>query len=409
MNRQQPVFYLSFAVVAALLIVSAVAMPRFLAYGPGVMALVFSGLFVFGCKERLAWPVDALKLLLPALALGGLSALWALDPGEVMERTGKLAPVMLAGALLIALVRALPMDRLRPYLWVISGGVLTASLLIGIDLVFDSPLYRLVRGGFDGNVPDAVYNRGAVSVVLCLFPAAALLKARLGCKKALALLVPVVGGMLLLVESQSAQLALVAGLIVAAAFPYNCRVAWYGLAAAIAGYILLAPFAAIWAFDQFAVSVDNMPLLGEGGGYAGARMEIWDYVSRYVLESPLLGYGLEACRIITDFDSAQLYQQGTSILHPHNFALQLWIEMGVAGALVGAGFFVYLLHVLRTRLSAEQARIALPTLIAGLSVGSTGYGMWQGWWVGLLFLAAALCIFAVRERGAAASEAAVSS
>ena len=81
--------------------------------------------------------------------------------------------------------------------------------------------------------------------------------------------------------------------------------------------------AAIWAFNNISAQVEAVPILGSGGGYAGARMEIWDYVSRYALQNPLYGFGVEATRQVPSFGSTESYQEGQTILHPHNFVLQL--------------------------------------------------------------------------------------
>jgi O-antigen ligase len=157
---------------------------------------------------------------------------------------------------------------------------------------------------------------------------------------------------------------------------------------------LSAPFIAIWIYNHWAGFIDTLPLLGNKG-FAAARLEIWDYVSRYALQNPWYGYGLEATRHI-QFESKEIYQKTSIILHPHNFAFQTWIEFGLIGVFTAIGLFTGLILTMQKYLTPQQAYYVLPALVVTFSVASTGYGMWQAWWIGTLFTVAAICILAAR-------------
>ena len=383
--------------VLALVTAGAVSVPRFLAFGPGIAGVLFFAFYswAFGQRPRFSKPVFIIVAATAGLALA--SCLWAIDPGDALGRALRMALVIASGAFLVNLFLMIEVSRLRPYLWFFPAAVMAIAVLVFIELEFGAPLHRLVRGMAAGAfVPPAKFNRAMVTMALSFFPAMAILRHYVSKKIMAGLMAVFVFPALLVTESQSAQLALFFGTVFLVAFPYRRRAAWYGLFGIIVILMLVAPFASTWVFQRFAMDVQSVPLLGQGGAYAGNRLEIWDYVSRYALQKPLLGFGIEAAREITDFDSHEIFQEGKSILHPHNFVLQLWLEFGVIGALCGAGLIGYLLNLMRTKLSPAQCRIALPTLIAVLSVASTGYGMWQGWWLGLLFLSASFCILAIR-------------
>jgi O-antigen ligase len=83
---------------------------------------------------------------------------------------------------------------------------------------------------------------------------------------------------------------------------------------------------------------------------------------------------------------AGIYNNTPSILHPHNFALQFWVEYGITGALACLALCGAALRALYVRREHPAARFALAGLAATLSVGAMGYGIWQGWWLGLLML-----------------------
>jgi O-antigen ligase len=75
-------------------------------------------------------------------------------------------------------------------------------------------------------------------------------------------------------------------------------------------------------------------------------------------------------------------------LHPHNAALQVWLELGAPGA----ALFALIVAILWGAL----ARVTWPPLFAaaagaGLTIAIIGcfgtYGIWQEWWLGTLSLA----------------------
>lgn len=397
MKDRKNIYYFLFVLFLALLPVSTVSVPRFIAFGPGIAGLLFFVLHKRFTGKNLQFSKPAFLIIGGIALLALASCLWAIDPGDALHRAGRMILVLLGGAFLISVAQGADLPRLKPYLWMIPVSVMTAATLIVIELKCGAPLYNLARGMPVGSyVRIAEFNRAAVTVALCLFPALAILRHYLAGKIFSALAIASFIPVFLVSDSQSAQLALALGLVFMAAFPYRITMAWYMLTGIILILMLAAPFLSIWIFNHFAADLQAMPVIGHGGAFAGNRLEIWDYVSRYALQKPLLGYGIEAAREINDFDSRQIFQKGTSILHPHNFVLQLWLEFGIVGALCGAALVGYLLHVMRVSLTVAQNRIVLPALIACLSVASTGYGMWQGWWLGLLFLSAAFCILAIR-------------
>lgn len=168
--------------------------------------------------------------------------------------------------------------------------------------------------------------------------------------------------------------------------------------AAIVVLTMTAPWIAIWLFDNYAQTIHNLPRMGNGdqGASAGNRLEVWDFISRYILQNPLYGYGIEATRAVEEFDSAEIFQRGTTILHPHNFALQAWMEFGIFGALAASAFLVHMLGIIQTKFKYAAQRIYFPVFIVLVSIGSTGYGVWQSWWLGLILTAIAFSIICVR-------------
>ncbi len=141
------------------------------------------------------------------------------------------------------------------------------------------------------------------------------------------------------------------------------------MALAVAAIFLSAP-AVIWAvrhFGDYAAIQAAMPT-----SYA-LRMGYWSHAIDWIHLHPLRGCGLEASR-----------EFGPGIkLHPHNDALQIWMELGAIGAVAAASFW----GVALSRLSRTWSNLLVATTAASASVyllfAMFNFGVWQEWWLAL--------------------------
>lgn len=396
MGKFQKIHIMALMTMLALVPLLAIGVPRILAFLPALVGVIGFLTYkpVFGEKPH--WSKPAFVVTGLCVALMFASSLWAIDPDQSLSRAMKTSGLLLAGAFFISLLGAFRITALQPYLKLLPMAVFLTALGLCVEISLDYPLYRLIRGfEFSQDVSLAVFNRATVTVCLLLIPSIAIMREYYSDPMCMLIVALTIIPLLSMTESQSAQLALLMAAVVMFLFPYSRKWAWPAFGFIIFALMLALPVIAMWAFKHMVADIEAIPFFGAGGGYAGARMEIWDYVSRYIMQNPLYGFGVEATRQVPHFGSGEIYQQGQTILHPHNYALQLWMEFGLVGVTLGAAFIGYLL-VQIGKLPIHQAKVALPTLIAVLSVASTGYGMWQGWWLGLLFAVFAYCWFAMR-------------
>lgn len=153
------------------------------------------------------------------------------------------------------------------------------------------------------------------------------------------------------------------------------------LGAATAGYMLVAPLvmlAAARAGVYGRLGAEAWPSWAE-------RPRIWTFVAeRWATGHPFRGAGLDASRTFPDVVP----------LHPHNGALQLWFELGLPGAVLGALFWLWLWG--RIGECAERNRLqgaaAAGAATVYLVIGSISYGLWQEWWLCVGAFAMGLCI-----------------
>ena len=381
----------------ALMPVIGVLFPRFYAIGPGFIGI--AGLLALYIKQR-TWPaIPKAFWIIPLclLTLSSLSFFWSIAPNSSLERCIKLLVILGTGPLLLCALREFKPAQIKPAIPLILFGLFTAALFIMFEINFGSMLYILSRGIEDANPAfgTAIYNRATVAVVLCLFPCIAIAQHIAPDRMVQLGFFAIVLIMLLSSQSQSAQFGLIIGALIYWLFPYGRPKAWYALMAIISLLILSAPYLAMYLYDNYASTLNEAPFFRAGSGYAGGRTEIWDMVSRKALENPLLGHGIEATKTIRDFDTQMMYHQAPHVLHPHNFAIQFWIEFGALGAVVISGLISYLLWLIKS-LNITAQRIALPTFMAALAIAAVAYGFWQSWWIGLLFMVTGLCILVVK-------------
>ncbi|HUT50604.1 MAG TPA: O-antigen ligase family protein [Alphaproteobacteria bacterium] len=136
------------------------------------------------------------------------------------------------------------------------------------------------------------------------------------------------------------------------------------------------------------------------------RMKIWAFAADRIVERPLLGWGIDASRRIPGgntiveidrymADPNQRYRTRAVImpLHPHNAALQVWLELGVVGALLLAALCGGI------PLACTRAPWSRTSIAAGLAMFSTAYvlamlsfSLWQSRWHALLWLVGASAV-----------------
>jgi O-antigen ligase len=151
------------------------------------------------------------------------------------------------------------------------------------------------------------------------------------------------------------------------------------LAAGVAAVGFAMP-ALVWAVRE---SGDYIQLERFSPPSWAARMTYWSHAIDWIFDRPLRGWGLDASRAM-----------GPGIqLHPHNAALQVWLELGLIGAVAAAVFWALsLLRLARERPDGRAAAVA-GSVAAFVFISWVNYGAWQAWWLavgGLIPVIAAL-------------------
>jgi O-antigen ligase len=133
---------------------------------------------------------------------------------------------------------------------------------------------------------------------------------------------------------------------------------------------------------------------------AGHRLLIWSFVGDRIAEHALAGWGLDSSRAIPGGKDPIEAGATWLPLHPHNAPLQLWLELGVPGAvllaLLAGNAWLALGAVEWPRMFAAGVGGSLATsFVASFAT----YGIWQEWWQGTLWFSLFLVLVMARVAG----------
>lgn len=389
-------------VIAASLV--PVAVVSALGLAPLSMLLGLIALVVAGRRRLLGAMGDLPVVLIGALALWSLiGAGWAPDPGQSIKTALRLLVSSYAGWLALVVARDLD-DAVRARLWRVLGVTLAVGLLVlTIDYLSDKGFSEMVFGWYHGGALDFVkspFNRAATIMIMLVWPVGLALW-RLRHRRATFGLCAL--GLLTLVVSDSGSMkaAGLAGALFLLLALWRGRVAFTLLRGALVAVTLAIP-AVIYQFPPPEVTFREWLWLPHSSHH---RVTIWSFVSQRIAEHPLRGWGLDASRDMPGGETyIHVYRPDSTIeggvfklgeqllpLHPHNAVLQWWLELGGVGvAFLLALFWVMLRRVERAAPDALTAAVWGASIVTGLTVAAVSYGFWQSWWVGAMWIIAAL-------------------
>jgi O-antigen ligase len=315
-------------------------------------------------------------VLVCLLVWGMVSALWSADPWRSLVLAGRLAGILAAGLALVAAVGCIVAPRR-----------LVLSLLVGLAVgIAMAALELATHGALGALVSERAYqstrlNQASVSFAILLAPASAVLVYR-GRAVFAVMIATATTAAIFALSGTSAKAAVVAGLVVGLLLYLGQMRAAYAAAVVSLILIITAPlsFARFERFPGFTETADEIKVS------AGHRLMIWSFAGERIAERPLAGWGLDAARGIPGGKDPIRPGETWLPLHPHNAPLQVWLELGVPGAVLFALLVALLWYGLATVAWPRIFVAAAGTSLAiGLIASLATYGIWQEWWVATLW------------------------
>ena len=337
------------------------------------------------------------KTLALLFAWAAVTTIWAPHPAPSLLLVFQVAGIMVTGGLIAAGAECADKDARR--IAVIAFGLAAPLflLLIGSELLDGGFFARLTRGwpqGFTFN--PVIYDRAAAIAAIASWPIAFVLWQRFRPRAAI-LFMLLTAAFLFQLEMAAARLAFATGAAVFALSYWLPRFTRRTMFAVMFIGILIVPpvLVASGAGHELPLLAKDLPADANSIKH---RFLIGQFVLTKIGERPLTGFGFDSSRAIPGGHKPAIEGQPVLPLHPHNGILQVWLELGLPGAIIAA---VIVMFVLR-RLSAFEPRgptaMASATFAAFVTIAVISFGIWQNWWLMLAWIAAALTVLAAKTR-----------
>ncbi len=393
-QRIHNIFPIVFMAAISVMPVMFIHMPRALSFVPLLFGIIMSIWWVFWQRQEIKYCSQYVYCVLAVSFLCIVSSLWSVEPMGTYKQAVKVSAILLFSIPLFNFMRSLDYGMIKLFSPLFPIGVILASILASFELALDMPIYRAAHAlPHSYALSSAVMNRGIISTVFLFFIAILFIRdiANVRLRYSLLMIMSVTTVvMLALSQCQSGQLAFVLGIIVLFLFPHKIKHSYKFIAFSVVAVMLLTPVIVHIMYTSLIDNAQEIPWLKDG--YAGNRIEIWNFVMKYALNNPLYGYGMEATRFIPEFEHDYIYHKGPTILHPHNFSVQIWIEFGIIGIILAGALIIFLVNKIDNLILSDK-KIIISLFIAVLAVASNGYGLWQSWWIGELLFLISLCAF----------------
>lgn len=360
----------------------------------GIAALLFLAGAVAEYRGRAVFLLIAplrSPLGLAALAFLGwclVSLAWSPFPALWWRVLSEFLPTLIAASILARLAPA----RLPGWALPLGAGLLAATCL---TIVASLALDLAPQVWLGQRVALFMFNRPLLTVLLIAGPLAAFLALR-GHRLAAGALLAVAALAILRSISGAATLGLIAGGGMFAVGRLLPRSVALWLAALVLGL----------AFALAPVEGDILHRLMPEAAHerltqssSRARVAIAQSFGAAVAQAPWIGSGYGMGLRFAEVPAAQALEPEMRAMlavgHPHNTFLQIWSELGLVGALLGA-----LVAFLALRAASALPRLlfatALGLLGAAVAVMFVEHGAWQGWWTAglgaaITWLRAAAC------------------
>ena len=321
-------------------------------------------------------------ILLLGLAWAGFSTLWTAQRAQVVEDS---VALKLAVQLPLYFAAWCGARRADPAiaglaLRILAWGLAAYGCLLLVEAFTGGGVYGTLRVLIEDPIrPDlGRKNIAQGSFVLALiWPVAAVAGLRAGAPLWLA--VPMAVGTAVLAQgflSDAPVLAVGLALGVGATVWIWPRSAPKAMGLAAAGMMLVMPLLILAV--RMADTGAHLPTSWD------QRMGYWAFTMGRIADHPWRGWGLDASRAF----SPEIQ------LHPHNGALQIWLELGAVGAVLAALTWAFVFRRLardeRSLLTAGTAGSVAVYLFFGL----VSFGVWQEWWLALAALVAVVAALA---------------
>ncbi len=392
------------ALVLGGLAVIAPALGVFAPHGEAALLVVAAVLLVLSGGWRAigrAVPRDIAALIAALLVWAAISAAWSPNPARTLARAGQIAGLCAIGMVVVSAALSLGEAQARRVRAAAVVGIVLAMALLAEERLTRAFLAALAKPevASTGNAVWWWIFKPGITILSILVWVAMVDAVRRGKMIFGALAILAVAALAILISGGTALFALVLGAMAYALsryFPTRPPVALVAVLIFVGAAIV--PWSAHMILAQPAL-ID--PITAAARSFTH-RLLIWDFVTTNILAHPLLGWGLDAARAIPGGKDIIEGMGERLPLHPHNALLQLHLELGVPGLLLGIALAVRICTRVGDGFDTTGQAGARAMTFAAICFAVASFSVWQSWWMSFLFIAAAIGAAALRPSRAPA-------
>ena len=339
------------------------------------------------------------------------SSLWSISIFDSLK-TGFIIGLTLAGGYLIIKISGeltAPNIQFCTNAFIIGG--IIGLILLSIEAFSGEFLSRQIYTTLDKKLPTGdtypIIKPGLTVMALYIWPWFALVSKRYSVKLGLAGIV-FAGTILLFGCAHTALLAFTIGALFFSAAYMAKRHFSYILTVFVIAAALFIPIVPDLLPDP-TISGKSISFLPNSAIH---RIKIWQTTTHHIVENPILGIGFDTSQslypretnervvFLPDIPEKSWYIWTEPIpLHPHNFLLQIWLELGLIGASLAAILICFIIRAI-SKIGPRQfdSAVGYGALGGALLVASVSFGAWQSWWVCTLLIIASITAVSLSKK-----------
>lgn len=332
-----------------------------------------------------------------------ISCTWSLSPIKSLDNVGKIIFALFVGTSIYAYMRLEAPNRTMT--WFRAGYIATIILLI-LDEILHTAILRSLRGP---NAGTNLYYHGVTILILGLWPILNMLKNQHLSRPLLIYATLFIG--LFYMTDHAAIVAFFASTAVFA-IVYTSPKFFIRLSAVLSAIIILGfPFATKNMDAEKVIASAGSALIKASYHH---RLFIIERTTQMIFEKPWIGHGLNAYRSTIDptrnlgeeVSKLHILDENPTLdkdalgqaIHPHNFSLQVWYELGGIGAFLFAIFMANALWRISSIPSKRFEQASFMGLYSSMfAIAHISFGAWQTWWLLSIAVMLALTISQLKK------------
>ena len=265
--------------------------------------------------------------------------------------------------------------------WTLNISLFVASIFLIIEFLNDALLYRWLSDRInDPEVALSRYNRVTSALVLFVWPVSYWAYQRGNKVVAISLIIVTFCAALLSHSNSALVVSVLVPIIAILGYFLPTFVFWSGFFS-LSIFALSSPFIFVSLLNWIKPFSNSIP------PSTLDRIEIWHRSAVAVFEAPWFGYGIGITRYLPlQQELTEKYKYHvTPTTHPHNAAIQLWLELGVIGLSIFLLLLCFAVQPLK-RVPSSCLGIALAVAVGVIFTSLVSFGFWQETWLGIIGL-----------------------